>query len=283
MKTSFSKITMIVCLVCTPVSVSAQPDVVMKRGKVLVDGKQYCYYQEGQGRTSAQYLHVMDRSADVSPDFHNWYIFSLDSQLVITIEARSIAHSKKAYLEHYYSIKFLPTGDVINSRFHPLRVESFVKDLVKFGVLKNGAYQHEAAAKVVQRWKVKPESIRDEYLAGGVTEPYVTVGKRAVQDSLVQDIKVEGGWIYKGDSIIATYREGPAYNPNEFMPTGRKTYYVRNNNGEDVLVVVAPNQRSQVFVMLLPEKEQVQFITPDKSEERLIRVATGLLLIRHKL
>ena len=162
-------------------------------------------------------------------------------------------------------------------------MENFAKDLVAFAVFEDGQFRPQGAARLLRKWRQKYGVISEKTIAGGVSEPWVRKGVSAVQDSFVKDIVVRDGLILVKDSAIASYQLGGSLNPGYFARVGRRTYYVRNNQGREVLVLTVPDVRSQAFLVLLPEKEELEIVVADKSEQKLMRVAAGILMLRGKL
>jgi hypothetical protein len=270
---------------CSFICIPGVAQVKLKGDRILANDTVYCYYREGESVPSDMQHHT---SLSVpSGDFKDRYFTAkADSFLALSMEAKILAHPRLAYLTYYYSIRFFTTGEEFNISYAPLRAEAFIKDLVKYGVFHQGYYQEDAARKLMKRWKTKVGVIEDKIVSEGVSKSYIRTGEQPTSDSLVQDIVISKGKIYSGDSIIATYKKGPPYDParsNTAVKSSLITYYVRDLSGKDVMVITVPALRSETFLLLLPEMEELKMITPDKSEEKLLRAAAGVLRLRKEI
>lgn len=254
----------------------------MKAGKVLAGSEVYCLYSEGQEKNDDLLLHTQEGLSPGSDFKDIWFSNRTDSANVIAMEAKVLAHPRAAYLIYHYSIRFFPAGEVLNIRYRPLRSESFVKDLVKYRVFVNGSYNQAGALELIGHWRKKDDYLSDDWIASGVSTAYVQSGKEKVYDELVSNLSVLQGKIYRNDTLIARYHEGAPYNPGE-SAQGRKTYYVQTPEGLNLMVLTVPAARSVAFALMLPGKEKLELVTPDKSEEKLMRVAAGILILRRIL
>ena len=265
-----------------PPSLLAQ--VTMKDGKILVNSELLCHYQEGERKANDAKHHSSPVFSQISEDFRDVYFTApADGFTAVAMEARVLAHARLAYLTHYYSIRFFATGHVINIAYKPLRMEAFVKDLASFGIFRNGSFSPDNIPALVQKWRARDGILEDEIINTGVSESYVSQGTESIQDSVVSNILVRNGNIYRGDSVIAHYKEGPPLDPRAFARHGNKTYYISDLSGKHIMVLSVGRHRSQVYALLVSNQQEFTFITPDKSEARLIRAATGFLMLLHAI
>jgi|GEM_PF-6950042 len=262
----------------------AAAQAMMKNGVVWENGTKYCYYLEGPAKMNSMKHHAAPGMATVSKDFRDKYFLSKnDSFLAIAMEAKVLAHSRKAYLTYFYSIRSYVSGEEVHIAYHPLRVEAFANDLVKYKVFENGVYNDKGARMLMKKWRTKYEVVDSKLLETGVVTAWAKMGTEATEDSIAKEIVVQDGKIYFRDSLLGYYKAGAPLDPRRMNRVGLSTYYVQNLKGEHVIALTVPELRSVVFMRLMKTKEELQLVTADKTTERLVRAAAVVMLMRDDL
>ena len=262
----------------------AAAQAVMKNGVVWENGTKYCYYLEGPAKPNNMKHHTAPGLATVSEDFRDKFFLSRnDSFLAIAMEAKVLAHFRKAYLTYFYSIRSYVSGEEVHIAYHPLRAEAFAKDLVKYKVFEDGVYNDKGARMLMKKWRTKYGVVDSKLLETGVVTGWVKMGTEATEDSIAKDIVVQDGKIYFRNTLLGYYKSGAPLDPRRKNSVGLNTYYVQNIKGEHVIALTVPELRSVVFMRLMKTKEELQLVTADKTTEKLVRAAAVVMLMRDDL
>lgn len=250
------------CLLALASIAFAGGGVVLKNGKVWVQDTAYCLYETDDATYAS-------------------YIFSTPgAEQLVFADACDLSVSDELYIVHYYRISFPELGEELFIRYHPYRMESLAADLVKYKVFRDGIWNPVGAEALIKAWRQKIDILAPEKIASGSSIFSNAARNTPVQDSLLAGIRFQQQKIYRGDSVIGAYNADVQPVHNGIYQRGQAFYDLYDRNGNRLARITAPRRRAVAYMKIGDEEPSLQLLCPDKSDEKILRVATGVLLLR---
>lgn len=251
-----------ILLLCLCAFGVAAQRVTMKNGNVLKNDSVYCLYETDNYEYPA-------------------YIFSTkDKEQLVFADARDLSTVSELYMVHYYCISFPQLGEEFSIRFHPYRMQYFIEDLVKYDVFREGRWNPDGAEALIKAWSKKMDILSPEKIAGGTSIYSNPANNHATGDSLLAGISFHDDNIYRGDSVIGRYRINKEPVKEQGVMQGQFFYAFYDLKGNRLARITAPGLRSVAYIKMEDEEKSLAILCPDKSELKMLRVATGILLLR---
>lgn len=262
----------------------------IKDGAVYAGDREYCKYTESGKKiykttvgASADNQYILRFPDACGDDFKNIAFGSDIQPNLITATAKVLATAYEPYMVYYYTICFEPIDRELNVRYHPMIIREFVRDMVKYDVVKSSFINEKNALTLLDKWQKKSSILAPSYIAKGVATNY---NSKDGIDNRKQSINVvvNGNKVYKDSNWIATYELDKHIGTGNLLGTTKesKLYRIKDTVGNLMALVKAPQTRSVFFLLPAREKESLSVVTTDKDEEKIIASAVKVLLVHSK-
>jgi hypothetical protein len=236
--------------------------VLLQNGKLMTGDSVYCLYETDDY------------------DYPSYVFSTRNTEQLVFADALDLSTAEELYMVHYYRVSFPLLGEEFYIRYQSNRIQYLAEDLVKYGVFADDRWNPDAAHKLVAAWRKKVDNLSPKKIAGGTSVFSNPAANTPPHDSLLAGISFRENNIYRGDTVIGKYEvdeqpvRGGAFN------RGHVYYYFMDLKGNRLAQVIAPQLRSVAYMKIGDEERSLQLLCPDKSPEKLLRVATGVLLMK---
>jgi hypothetical protein len=250
------------CLLCC--TANAQ-HVTLKNGRLLAGDSVYCQYETDDY------------------DYPSYVFSTKNTEQLVFADALDLSTADELYMVHYYRVSFPLLDDEFYIRYQSNRIQYLAEDLVKYGVFQDDHWNPDAAQKLIAAWRKKVDHLAPEKIAGGTSIFSNPAANTAPHDSLLAGISFHDNNIYRGNAVIGKYEVDEQPVRGGSFNRGRVYYYFMDLKGNRLAQVIAPQLRSVAYMKIGDEDKSLQLLCPDKSTEKILRVATGVLLVRRLL
>ena len=194
-------------------------------------------------------------------------------------------------LINYYKIEFPPIQRELNIQYHRETLHYFIKDLIWYGVFKNGKFNEEGAEKLIAKWEGKKiDYLPDNMLSSGVHMGYLQNDFWKKKDILLRErykIDYDQKKIFLNDSLLATYtlNELPETYTGGLASSYITHYYIVNKEGK-MLSDICSNQYTSFATLTFYTEGRPNYISfplVDKCEQKQIAVSLDFLIQIGKL
>lgn len=220
---------------------------------------------------------------ETSGEEYKSYIFSnSNEQQLVFVDAMELATVKNPFVTRYYRISFTEMGEEVCVSAYPYLIDYLCDDLIKFEVIKDGRINENGVVKLVKKWRRKQQFIPDEEIKSGVVR-YTNI--KQVPDTIAMPLSFREGIINYKDSAIGSYSldHNADYKSGGRPMPGRNHYFFYDRNKKYIAKMVVNQKRGQSYLWIGEAKEALTLITPEKDPERMLRVATIILMQDGKL
>ena len=253
-----------ILLCCLLAGMVRAQSVVMKNGNVLVHDSVYCLYETDDY------------------DYPSYIFSAKNMEQLVFAEAYDLSSTSELYVVHYYRVSFPQLDETFYVRYQSNRIAYLAADLVKYGVFRDGRWNPDGAEELITAWQKKTDMLSPGKIAGG-TSIYSNPARNAPpQDSLLAGISFRDNNIYRDSVVIGRYEFDKQPVKGGSFQRGQAFYDFFDLKGNRLARVTAPELRSVAY-MKVGEDRSLQLLCPDKSPEKILRVATGVLLARKLL
>ncbi len=260
----------------------------MKNGKVYKGDSVYFSYEK---LGKAIYDSPIEKGEDISNhyghpeatgDAFQDMIFGLEYQPLIYVRARLFASARQSFLLYFYNVQFGATGKEMNLVYHPLLIQTLVKDMVAFSIVEDGFLNVRAVDKLIKKWKRKPSYLTDKELQHGIINNYnVSKISPKPKEQNTIEVTIKANDIYYKGEMVARYKVV------QHMPIVGWSGSTKNNNlyviekpgGAIIAWVKVPLTRPVFHLMPADKKVSFPVVTTDRDERKIIASAMKVLIV----
>lgn len=155
-------------------------------------------------------------------------------------------------------------------------MESFFKQLVKYAVFRDGAFQYDAMENMLAALKHSRHYIDKKTIDDGNYRSYNSTAYD-VPDNTPKAVRVNEDKIYLNDVLVGSYQRN-ATMQRYGSYKNEHSYFITSTQGISVGQLRVSLLRSSFYLQTLPEKKYFEIYSAERQEEKIIAEAARVLV-----